>query len=123
MRRRMGGIALAFLFALSSACAQTTSLFELVKTGTPQTIQTAIDQGGDVNAQNKDGWTPLMIAAANNQNPEAAATLLKSGADVKARANNGWTPLMFAARYSQNVEVVATLLKAGADLEARNSDG
>jgi hypothetical protein len=35
----------------------------LVKSGTPQEVQAAINKGAKVNAQNKDGETALMLAA------------------------------------------------------------
>ena len=85
IKRIVVAVTLAFLVALSSAYAQTTDFFELVKTGTPRSIQAAIDQGADVNARDKDGATALMEAADHSQNPEVIATLLKAGADIKAR--------------------------------------
>jgi ankyrin repeat protein len=72
------------VFMAASAYAQTTDFFELVKTGTPQSVQAAFDQGTDVNAQNKDHRTVLMYAAAYNQNPEVITALLKASADLKA---------------------------------------
>ena len=55
-----------------------------MRTGTPDSIQAAIDQGADVNGINKDGWTTLMVAAAFNRSAEMIITLLKAGADVNA---------------------------------------
>jgi ankyrin repeat protein len=83
-KRNAIAVVLICLVALSSTHAQTTDFFELVQTGTPQTIQAAIDQGTDVSGSNKNGWTALMVAAANNQNPEVIAALIKAGADVTA---------------------------------------
>src|SRR5208282_6623028 len=54
--------------------AQTTHFSELVKTGTPQTIQTAIDDGANVNEQDRNGKTPLMCAAMENPNPAVILT-------------------------------------------------
>lgn len=82
-------VALASLVALSSIYAQTTDFFELVKTGTPQRIQAAIDKGADLKAQDKDGLTALMWAAGYNQNPEVISTLLKAGADAKVKDHAG----------------------------------
>jgi hypothetical protein len=45
------------------------------KTGAPQDIQAAIDEGADVNGRSSNGLTPFIIAA----------TLLNAGADLKAR--------------------------------------
>jgi hypothetical protein len=49
MKKRIVVVVLAVLIA-ASAYGQTTGLFELVKTGTPQDVQAAISKGADVNA-------------------------------------------------------------------------
>ena len=124
-KRIVVAFALGVIVALSSTYAQTTDFFELVATGTPQSVQTAIDHGEDVNApDNLFGWPPLTWAAAINQNPEVITTLLKAGADVNAPERiNGWTALMYAATLNKNPDVITVLLKAGADVNARNKDG
>jgi ankyrin repeat protein len=124
MRKRVGLIVLASLFALSSIHAQTTDFFELVKTGTPQDVQAAIDMGADPNGRSSNGLTPLMIAAAYNTNPEVIKTLLKAGADLKARDlyNMGATVFVWAAWGNSNPEVITTLLKAGADVYSRDTE-
>ena len=121
-KRIVVAVVLAILMA-ASAYAQTANFFELVKTGTPQSVQAAISGGADVNAQDmKDeyGKTPLMWAARNNTNPEVITTLLKAGAKIEARDTRGYTPLKYAAWNNPNLEVVTTLLKAGADINARD---
>jgi ankyrin repeat protein len=100
--------------------AQTTDLFESVKAGMPESVQAAISKGADVNARDKNGFTPLMVAAIHNENPEVIIALLKAGADVDARDAYGTTPLMHAAQSNHNPEVISTLLKAGADPKAKN---
>ena len=83
--------------ALSSAYAQTTDFFELVKTGTPQDVQTAIGNGADINPRNEYyGETPLIYAAQYNPNPAVITTLLKAGADAKAKDNIGQTAFDWA---------------------------
>jgi len=112
----------------ASASAQATDFFELVKTGTAQDVQTAIDKGANVNdvlpagdAQHM-GKTPLMMAARYNQSPEVIAVLLKAGADVNAVDALHSTALIWAAG-GNNVEVIATLLKAGADIKVKALSG
>jgi ankyrin repeat protein len=101
-----------------------TDFFELVKTGTPQNVQAAIDKGEAPNAREKDGTTPLMYAAGYNQNPQVITTLLEARADINARDRyNNMTPLMYAAWFNQNPEVITVLLKAGADAKAKSSAG
>lgn len=102
---------------------RTMGFFELVKTGTPQDVQAAIDAGADANAQDKYDGTALMWAAENNQNPEVIITLLTAGADLEAEDEDGMTPLMLAAWYNQNPEVIIVLLKAGADAKAKDYAG
>ena len=97
MRMRLGVVAVLSLVALSSTYAQARTLFELVKTGTPQEIQAAIKSGASVNARDNDGVTPLMHAAAWNINPQVISTLLKAGADPNERDKYRTTPLMLAA--------------------------
>ncbi|MGO9309038.1 MAG: ankyrin repeat domain-containing protein [Spirochaetia bacterium] len=102
--------------------AQATDFFELVQTGTPQQVQTAISQGADVNAQ-ENGVTVLMYAAQFNTDPEVVTILLNAGANVKARPNRDATALLLAARYNPNPEVITRLLKAGANPQDVNMLG
>lgn len=81
-----------------------------------------------MNARDRDGETPLILAAQYNPNSEVITTLLKSGADVNTRDTTmlGWTALMYAADgedNKKNPEVITALLKAGADISARAKDG
>ena len=89
-KRIVVAVVLAVLLALAltgclSTNTQTKDFFELVTAGTPQDVQAAISKGADVNAQDKDGKTPLISAAQTNKNPEVITTLLKAGADIEAR--------------------------------------
>ncbi len=124
MRKRivLAGFFVALL-ALSSAYAQTTSFFDLVTTGTAPEVQDAINKGADVHAQDMYGATPLMRAAAYNQNPAVVTTLLKARSSINAQDKDGMTPLMWAAKYNQNTAIMAALLLAGADVKARDKDG
>jgi len=107
-----------------SAPAQRTAFFELVKTGTSQSIQAAIDKGADVNAVSSlDGTTVLMLAAEDNPNPDVITTLLEAGAEIEARDEIDRTALMFAAEDNPNPDMITTLLRAGAEIEARDDFG
>jgi ankyrin repeat protein len=109
---------LAFLLSLVSAYAQKTDFLELVKTGTPQSVEDAINNGANIKAQDAMGHTPLLVAALDNPNPEVITILLKAGADLNGLDGEGNNCLVFAAR--NNLEVITTLLKAGADIETRD---
>ena len=52
MSKRIGTLGVAFLFALASTYAQTKDFFELVKTGTTQDVQAAVNKGADIKARN-----------------------------------------------------------------------
>jgi ankyrin repeat protein len=132
MKKRMGIVAALAVLMATSAYAQKSDFFELVKTGTPQDVQAAIVQGANVNARDKstdENWqdkndkTPLMYAAGYNQNPEVITALLKAGANIKAQDLVGRTALICAAMGNPNPEVITTLLKAGANIKAQDVVG
>ena len=81
-------------------------------------ITMALNAGGDINARDKDGWTPLMCAAIDG-NTEMVKNLIDLGADVNARDNNGKTPL----HCLWDVESGQLLIEHGADVNARDNDG
>lgn len=58
-------------------------------------VRRLVAYGVNVNAPNKQGLTPLMIAAENG-NPEVAKALIETGADVNAISKDGRTVLSFA---------------------------
>ena len=70
---------------------------------------------------NLPGWTPLIYAATNNQ-IEVMRYLIEVGADVNAESPNGTTALMMAAR-GGHVEAVKLLLARGAEVNRRNQGG
>jgi len=80
-----------------------------------------INSGADINARDKNGWTPLMLALRYNQ-PDNAKELINRGADVNAKNSGDWTPLMFASRHNQHPKanaleykkIISILKKAGA---------
>jgi ankyrin repeat protein len=122
--KKCGVAAFCFSFLLIvSANAQTTDLFELAGTGTPQDVQAVIASGADVNAQDRSGWTALMYAAARNPDPEVTAVLLGAGADVKARNKNGMTALLAASVTNPAPGVIGAIVRAGADVNAQDKDG
>ena len=53
--------------------------------------------GCDVHATDSNGFTPLHVAAKNDQMNCAEALIVEFNADVNVRANNGATPLYLAA--------------------------
>lgn len=73
------------------------------------------------------GWTPLIVAAFN-QNHGVVTLLLERGADPNAAGRNGTTPLMYAKTAllngsSNDRKVILILLQAGADLHRTDCFG
>ena len=55
-------------------------------------IRVLIDAGADVNATDRLGWTPLLVAAMRGKCPGIIEQLLSAGADGKVRSREGKTP-------------------------------
>jgi ankyrin repeat protein len=64
----------------------------------PEVITTLIKAGANVNAKDKNGGTPLIMAAGNQNQKRGViiTTLLNAGADAKARDKEGKTALDYA---------------------------
>jgi ankyrin repeat protein len=76
-------------------------------------VNALISAGANVNAGNRYGVTPLLLAVTTGNAPITQA-LLKAGADVRAIAPGTGSVLSMAAR-TGNPEVIKLLLAAGAD--------
>jgi ankyrin repeat protein len=99
--------------------------WDVYKYGTPEDVQAEIDKlsiGGGLEAENKDGWTPLMVAAGFNSDAEAITVLVNAGADLHARTEGDVSSLMLASG-NNHYPVVKKLLEHGAELEAKDSSG
>ena len=86
-----------------------------LKSATLTELQAEVDGGADVNAQSKNGLTPLHQAPT----VEIFRVLLSAGADINVRNEYGATPLHSA----RTREIVQTLLEGGADIDVRNEYG
>ncbi|KAG6973948.1 hypothetical protein JG688_00003297 [Phytophthora aleatoria] len=86
--------------------------------GDVESVKAFLASGGDVNAKDENGYTPLQAAVSYNH-MELVVFLLASGADVKLGDNEMDTPL----HRCETVECAKLLLDHGADLNARNSEG
>ncbi len=84
-------------------------------------VRGLLDKGGDVNAKEGDGSTPLMYAAESG-NLEIVRLLLDKAADPNAKAENDWTALMSATLYG-HLKVAQLLLERGVDINAQTMDG
>lgn len=91
--------------------------------GHPETVDTLLAAGAEVNAPSRETMklTPLASAMATAQN-EIARTLIQHGANVNAKAESDLTPLHTAAARG-NIEAATLLLEHGADIDATTTDG
>ncbi len=80
-----------------------------------------LDNGAEVNTQDRDGRTPLMEAS-RREGSKIVGILLANGALPNVQDRIGWTALMWAADANQT-EVIKLLVKHGADLDLRGSRG
>lgn len=86
-------------------------------------VETLMEQGVSANAEDGDGWTPLIVAAEKGEKG-LVETLLNNGANPKAAVKLGeWgqTALHFAARHGHRE--VADLVVAGSNVKAKNFQG
>ncbi|TFA99543.1 Ankyrin repeat and KH domain-containing protein [Trichoderma ghanense] len=103
--------------SLPQSCNLTQSLFLAVYYSSPDIVGELIACGANLNARNKEDYTPLDIACRNGDAGMATA-LLGSGAMVNVRNVFGFTPLHHAAQVGATA-VVEALLAAGAAIDAR----
>ena len=80
-----------------------------------------IGSGADVNAKDKNGWTPL-YAVIRYDAAEAAKLLIDRGADIEATSSYGNTLLHLAAE-ANAVAAAELLIDRGADVNATNAKG
>ena len=85
-------------------------------------IDMLVQAGIDVNAQDSDGETALLIATYNIAT-QIALRLLELGADVNAtNRSRGYSALHFATEYDRH-EILTELLNRGADYTRRTESG
>ncbi len=84
-------------------------------------VELLLNHKADVNVSNKDGATPLLLAA-ENSHAAVVELLLKHKADVNAANTYGSTPLHFAA-LKGSITVAELLLNYQADVNAKNRAG
>lgn len=104
-----------------------TPLHSLAKSGDYETIKTILTRIEEkhtsrfnkvVNAQDRDGDTPLHLAAYNGK-LDVIEYLISKGANVNAKSKDNWVPLHWAS-HSGVLGVVKHLVSNGADVNAKN---
>lgn len=111
MRRLFLTVAVFFVVELA-VVVEAQDIFALCRKGTPSEIMTAVKGGADINAKDKDGRTPLMIAAMFNKDPDVITVLVNLGADIGAQDKNGENAFALSAK-NPNGEIKASLTSFG----------
>lgn len=96
-------------------------LLDAAKTGKVLIIKNLLEQGADVNVEDKLGNTPLIFASKIGDTP-TIDLLLKNRAEVNRQNHSGATALMLAAKYGHE-HVIVKLLDHGADPLITNNNG
>ncbi len=111
--KNLTGILLFVLPALLFA-GPNEDLLKAVKAGNAKAVSAALKAGADVNTRtkDKDGDTPLIIAAENGYR-EIVKILLKAGADVNMKSLDEGDTATQAARDKGYMAIVKILQEAG----------
>jgi ankyrin repeat protein len=94
-------------------------LHEAILQNDPSAVQSLIRKGADINAQNKQGDTPLMKACKIKSSTDIIWYLLQAGADPNIPDKKKNIPIRFCLK---NIELVQLLVEAGSDVNHRDDD-
>ncbi len=86
----------------------------------PTIIEALLQKGADVNISDRNGVTPLMVAAQLGMG--GFDLVLEHGAKVNATDKSGRTPLMYAMN-NRGFNTVVALLDKGAKIDAQDDSG
>ena len=89
--------------------------------GDKAAVESALNQGADVNAKDDDGKTAL-FRASNQGYTEIMKVLIDNGADVNVKTKEGATPLITACCFGRDLEAVELLISNGADVKAMSHE-
>jgi hypothetical protein len=111
-----------YLFSPKKKLMNQYAIFDACRTGDVSAIETLCKTDPDaVNAVDMKGFTPLILAAYNDQK-EVVDFLLSHGADINAQDAAGNTALMGVC-FKGYKDIAKKLLDAGADVNIRNANG
>ncbi|KAL9648184.1 hypothetical protein ABK040_009188 [Willaertia magna] len=98
-----------------------TALYTAVHCRNLELVKLFLNNGADINLQNKQGWTPLYCAVYNSD-IEMIRYLLENGANVDLQNIEGWSPLFRAINDEEN-DIIQLLLENLADPNLQENDG
>ncbi len=85
--------------------------------GRTEVVSLLLDAGADIEAKDRDGSTPLQVAAWQGH-ANVVRLLLAAGADIDSLDSADWTPLHWVALEGHR-EVAMALINAGAAIDSR----
>ncbi len=113
---------ITILLAVSPvAFAAECPLCDAAKKGNLSEVKRLLDNGAEVNYENKNGLTVLDLAAFNGYS-KVVKLLLDNGAEVNYESKNGTTALISAVIFNKN-KVAKVLLDNGANVNYENKNG
>lgn len=115
---------LIFLFCISNfsyAQSPTSQLIQAIRENNVEEVKILLENGVDVNKEDKVGITPL-IQAAMGENIEIVKLLVTNGADVNINTERFGSALSAAAS-AGNMETIEYLIEKKADLNLQDRDG
>ncbi|MCL2347882.1 MAG: ankyrin repeat domain-containing protein [Planctomycetaceae bacterium] len=86
-------------------------------------VKYLIENGADVNLEDKDHQIPLHSAIQHDSNLATIKYLVAKGSDVKAENIHGMTPLRWAIEAKMNLEIIKFLVSQEADINVKNKFG
>ncbi|UCG55671.1 MAG: ankyrin repeat domain-containing protein [Phycisphaerales bacterium] len=107
--------------AVATAAGRAVTLHQMATQGNLERVKSLVEGGADINAQDRQGWTPLQTAI-RRQQKEIAEYLVEKGADVKIADSVGQTALHVAC-FKGSAELTTLLIGKGADINARDRAG
>jgi len=121
-RRNLRRFAFAPNFVGTMNNPSNVDVFDASRRGDVTALQTAHEADpASVNTRDEKGFTPLILAAYNDQ-PAVVEFLLQKGADVNAQDRAGNTALMGVC-FKGYKEIAKKLIDGGADVNLRNANG
>ena len=121
MKASLSIILLVVIVLLDDGFARADDLHEAVKRGDTRTVKNLLSKGSNVDLKDKNGQTPLILAAELGYK-EIVELLLANGADVNTRDSYGCSPLWLAASAGHR-GVLELLLSKGADVNVMDNSG
>ena len=99
-------------------------LMEALTHGDMALMDKALARGANAGTRDKNGLTPIEIAAYNGYTPDVFEKLIAHGANVNTQNNEAkLSPLMISAAVSPYREVIKILCENYAELEAKDMQG